>query len=161
MTDCPMCKVNPNPPSDGDHRVELPTALFADVTGQNALSADPHDDRGRIANWVFLGQRTALMRGADAVAPSIIRRLSIQGIGLLHLAAIPVGEQFTLLLPRQDGRQPIPVLCTAVRCEENAGDGLYRVGAVFDAVVGDEYASAPATAGTVTGRPIRSATLAA
>jgi hypothetical protein len=140
--------------------VELPPALFSDVTGQNALSTDPHDDRGRIANWVFLGQRTALMRGEDAVAPSMIRRLSIQGIGLLHVQPIPVGEEFTLLLPRQAGRQAVPVLCKAVRCEEGATDGLYRVGAVFMGVLCDEYAAAalPERIGV---RPIRAATLAA
>jgi hypothetical protein len=139
--------------------VELPPALFSDVTGQNALSADPHDERARVANWVFLGQRTALMRGEDTVTPSMIRRMSVQGIGLLHPQAIAVGEQFTVLLPRTQGRQPVAVLCTAVRCEE--GDGLHRVGAVFEAVIGEEYANAAPVPEKVGARPIRAATLAA
>jgi hypothetical protein len=139
--------------------VELPPALFSDVTGQNALSADPHDDRARVANWVFLGQRTALMRGEDAVSPSMIRRMSIQGIGLLHPQPIPVGERFTVLLPRTEGRQPVAVLCTAVRCDE--GDGLHKIGAVFDALIGDEYANAEPVSQRVGARPIRAATLAA
>jgi hypothetical protein len=134
-----MRKVNPNSCTE-NRAVELPAALFSDVTGQNAFTPNPHDYRSPTINWVFLGQRTALMRGADAVAPSMIRRVSVHGIGLLHAQAIPVGEQFTMLLPRQGG-QPVPVLCSAVRCEEGGWDGLFRIGAVFEAVLADEYAT--------------------
>lgn len=141
--------------------MELPPALFLDVTGQIALSTDPHDERARVANWVFLGQRTALMRGEDAVAPSMIRRMSIQGIGLLHPQAIPVGEEFTVLLPRTDGRQPVAVRCASVRCEPGASDDLHRIGAVFLEVLGDEYADAAPVPQRVNAKPIRLATLAA
>lgn len=132
--------------------MELPAALFSDVTGQNAFTPNPVDDRHPTVNWVFLGQRTALVcDGGDAAATSMIRRVSVQGVGLLHVRAIPAGERFTLLLPRQGGLESILVRCASVRCEEGQTDGLFRVGAVFEAVLTDEYAS------TVPMRAVRAA----
>ena len=140
--------------------MELPSALFQDVTGVSASSANPTPEEKPVANWVFLGQKTILLRHpstGDAECSARIRRISVQGIGLLHQHAISVGEEFTLLLPRQS-KGPVTVRCAAVRCEEG-GDGLYRIGAVFSAVLSEEYPGAMSQSlGT---RPLRAATLAA
>jgi hypothetical protein len=134
--------------------------LFQDVTGISASSDNPRPQEKPVANWVFLGQKTILLRHpntGDAGCTARIRRISVQGIGLLHQQAMEVGEEFTLLLPRQD-RSPVTVRCSAVRCEAG-GDGLYRIGAVFNAVLSDEYAGSMSQ--SLAARPIRAATLAA
>jgi hypothetical protein len=143
--------------------VELPPVLFEDVTGVPAASANPTAGERPVANWVFLGQKTTLLRepDADLSTATRIRRISVQGIGLLHEQAISIGEEFTLLLPRPQ-RSPVSVRCSSVRCEEG-GDGLYRIGAVFIAVLSDEYDSSTHNAirPPFEARPLRAATLAA
>jgi hypothetical protein len=141
--------------------VDLPANLFQDVTGHAASSANPTPEEKPVANWVFLGQKTILLRNpnsGDAACGARIRRISVQGIGLLHDREIPVGEEFTLLLPRQDA-QPVTVRCAAVRCEAGC-DGLYRIGAIFTAVLSEEYAGGTHSH-SLAARPIRAATLAA
>lgn len=122
--------------------MELPPALFLDMTGLPASNANPHPDETPLTNWVFLGQKTVLVRdlagGEVDAAAAMIRRVSVQGVGLLLDRELPAGEAFTLLLPRR-GDQPVAVRCAAVRCEVGS-DGLYRVGAVYTAVLGREYA---------------------
>lgn len=122
--------------------MELPPALFLDMTGLPAASASPHPDEKPLTNWVFLGQKTVVVRdlpegGVDAASP-MIRRVSVQGVGLLLDREIPAGEAFTLLLPRR-GDQPVAVRCAAVRCEAGV-DGMFRVGAVYTEVLGRDYA---------------------
>lgn len=142
--------------------MELPAALFQDITGVPASSVNPKIDERPVANWVFLGQKTILLRNpaaGDAACSARIRRISVQGIGLLHDHPIPVGEEFTMLLPRPD-RQPVTVRCAAVRCEEG-GDGIFRVGAVYTAVLSDEYSNTSHETQALAVRPIHAATLAA
>jgi hypothetical protein len=120
--------------------VELPPALFEDVTGQPAYTPNPWPDERPIPSWVFLGQRATVLRNNEptrlgiATAPAArIGRVSILGVGLVHDHPIPVGEVFTLVLPRRSGRPPLPVLCTCTRCEET-DLGQSRIGAVFTAL---------------------------
>lgn len=141
--------------------MDLPAALFQDVTGHSASSANPTPHEKPVANWVFLGQKTILLRNptaGDAACDARIRRISVQGIGLLHHCEISIGEEFTLLLPRQNA-SAVTVRCSAVRCEMG-GDGVYRIGAVFTAVLSDEYAKG-SECQILAARPIRAATLAA
>jgi len=123
--------------------VELPTALFEDVTGQPAFAPNPWPDESPVPAWIFLGQRATVLREGDrpkrpSAAPStMIGRVSILGVGLTHDHPIPVGEVFTLVLPRRHGRAPLPVLCTCTRCEET-NLGPCRIGAVFTALPNTE-----------------------
>lgn len=119
--------------------MELPPALFEDVTGQPAYTPNPWPDERPIPSWVFLGQRATLVRKGEPVPPADpapaarIGRVSILGVGLVHDHPIPVGEVFTLVLSRRGGRPPLPVLCTCTRCEPT-DLGPYRVGAAFTAL---------------------------
>jgi hypothetical protein len=119
--------------------VELPPALFEAVTGQPAYMPNPWPDERPIPSWVFLGQRATILRDgavprrAHAAPLARIGRVSILGIGFVHDHPIPVGEVFTLVLPRLHGRPSLPVVCTCTRCEETEL-GQIRIGAVFTAL---------------------------
>jgi hypothetical protein len=143
--------------------MELPPALFSDVTGAPALVANAAPDELPVANWVFLGQKASLA-GDDGLAEATgncrIRRISVRGIGLLYDRELAPGAEFTVLLPRQ-GRQPVAVRCSAVRCEEGCADALFRVGAVFTSVLSDEYQAATVHGERFGDQPIGAATLAA
>lgn len=124
--------------------MELPPALFEDVTGQPAFMPNPWPDERPVPSWVFLGQRATVLRDSEPTAPADpapsarIGRVSILGVGLVHDHPIPVGEVFTLVLPRRSGRPPLPVLCTCTRCEET-DLGQSRIGAVFTALPNTEH----------------------
>lgn len=119
--------------------MELPPALFEDVTGQPAFAPNPWPDESPVPAWIFLGQRATLLREDDhpkrthLPPATVIGRLSILGVGLTHDHPIPVGEIFTLVLPRRSGRPPLPVRCTCTRCQQT-DLGPCRIGAVFTAL---------------------------
>jgi hypothetical protein len=144
--------------------MELPSALFSDVTGSPAFVPNASPDELPVANWVFLGQKTSLLgddeTANDHAANCRIRRMSVRGVGLLYDRALEPGAEFTLLLPRQ-GRTPIAVRCAAVRCDEGCADALFRIGAVFTKVMGNEYQAAARSSERFGDRPIAAATLAA
>jgi hypothetical protein len=124
--------------------MKLPDALFQDVTGLSApAGGDPVDDDRRAAQRVFLGQRTTVLRDrtgvSDDAADAMIGRVSVTGLGVVCERAIAVGEVFTVLLPRRQG-ESVPVRCAAVTCHPCAGGSAYLVGAVYRAVLSDEYA---------------------
>jgi len=125
--------------------MKLPDALFQDVTGLSVpAGGDPvDDDDRRAAQRVFLGQRTTLLRDAagvsDDAADAMIGRVSVTGLGVVCERAVAVGEVFTILLPRRRG-ESVPVRCAAVTCHPCAGGSAYLVGAVYRAVLSDEYA---------------------
>jgi hypothetical protein len=143
--------------------MELPPALFSDVTGSPAFVANASPDELPVANWVFLGQKASLASEGDAGETRTevcrIRRISVRGIGLLCERELAPGAEFTLLLPRQD-REAVAVRCSAVRCEEGCADALYRVGAVFMSVMSNEYPTARGNE-RFGDQPIAAATLAA
>jgi hypothetical protein len=53
------------------------------------------------------------------------------------------------------------VRCSAVRCEEGCADALFRIGAVFTKVMGNEYQAATRSSERFGDQPIAAATLAA
>jgi len=129
--------------------VDLPAALFRDVTGLSEPVAESFDDRRREARRVFLGQRTTVLRDlaglSDDASASIIGRFSTRGMGLIHGSPIPPGERFTVLLPRAGGGEPVAVRCVAVHCH-TSGPDAFLVGTAFDAVLSEEYATDAPTA---------------
>jgi hypothetical protein len=126
--------------------MKLPDALFQDVTGLSAPAAgdDPVEQDRRAAQRVFLGQRTTVLRDragvSDDAAEAMIGRVSVTGLGVVCERAVEIGEVFTVLLPRRRG-QSVPVRCAAVTCHPCAGGSAYLVGAVYRAVLSDEYAT--------------------
>ena len=124
--------------------MKLPDALFQDVTGLSVGSGgvEPGDDDRRAAQRVFLGQRTTVLRDrlgvSDDASDGIIGRVSVTGIGVVCERAMEAGETFTILLPRQRG-EAIPVRCAAVSCHRCGAGNTFLVGAVFEAVMSDEY----------------------
>ena len=52
--------------------------------------------------------------------------------------AVAVGEVFTVMLPRLRG-EAVAVRCAAVSCHRCGGGSAYLVGAVYEAVLSDEY----------------------
>ena len=125
--------------------MDLPDQLFQDVTGLPDGGEDfPEDDR-RGAPRVFLGQRTTVIRDrmglSDDASEGMIGRVSVTGIGVVCERAMAVGEVFTILLPRQRG-EAVPVRCAAVSCHRcGGGGGAFLVGAVYEAVLSEEYSA--------------------
>jgi hypothetical protein len=121
--------------------VDLPAALFRDVTGLSEGPGEAFDDRRREARRVFLGQRTTVLRDlagvSDDASTSMIGRFSTRGMGLVHGSPIPPGEAFTVLLPRVRG-EPVAVRCVAVHCH-TSGPDAFLIGTAFEAVLSDEY----------------------
>lgn len=144
--------------------MELPSALFSDVTGSPAFVPNASPDELPVTNWVFLGQKATLLgenQNCDGpTANCRIRRISVRGVGLLYDRELAPGAEFTLLLPRQ-GRPPVAVRCSAVRCEEGCADALFRIGAVFQSVIGNEYQVEARGNERFGDQPIAAATLAA
>jgi hypothetical protein len=123
--------------------MKLPDALFQDVTGLPASATDdPLEQDRRAAQRVFLGQRTTVLRDrmgvSDDVNEAMIGRVSVTGLGVVCERAIAVGEVFTVMLPRRRG-ESVPVRCAAVSCHPCAGGSAFLVGAVYRAVLSDEY----------------------
>jgi hypothetical protein len=124
-------------------RMKLPDALFQDVTGlSGSATDDPVEQDRRAAQRVFLGQRTTVLRDrlgvSDDASEAMIGRVSVTGLGVVCERAIAVGEVFTVLLPRLRG-ESVPVRCAAVTCHPCGGGSAYLVGAVYRAVLSDEY----------------------
>jgi hypothetical protein len=123
-------------------RMKLPDALFQDVTGLSVAAAAAVDEDRRAAQRVFLGQRTTVLRDrlgvSDDVSEGIIGRLSVTGIGVVCDRAVEAGEVFTVMLPRQRG-EAVPVRCAAVSCHRCGAGNTFLVGAVFEAVLSEEY----------------------
>jgi len=123
--------------------MKLPDALFQDVTGLSAAGVEPGDEDRRSAQRVFLGQRTTVLRDrlgvSDDASDGIIGRVSVTGIGVVCERAMEAGEVFTILLPRQRG-EAVPVRCAAVSCHRCGAGNTFLVGAVFQAVMSEEYA---------------------
>jgi len=123
--------------------MKLPDALFQDVTGLSAAGVEPGDEDRRSAQRVFLGQRTTVLRDrlgvSDDASDGIIGRVSVTGIGVVCERAMEAGEVFTILLPRQRG-EAVPVRCAAVSCHRCGAGNTFLVGAVFEALLSEEYA---------------------
>src|SRR3954463_6137503 len=124
-------------------RMKLPNALFQDVTGLSVVAVESGDEDRRAAPRAFLGQRTTVLRDrmgvSDHASPGIIGRVSVTGIGVVCDRAMEAGEVFTVLLPRQRG-EAVPVRCAAVSCHRCGAGNTFLVGAVFQAVMSEEYA---------------------
>jgi hypothetical protein len=122
--------------------MKLPDALFQDVTGLSAARVEPGDEDRRTAQRVFLGQRTTVLRDrlgvSDDASEGIVGRVSVTGIGVVCDRAMETGEVFTILLPRQRG-EAVPVRCAAVSCHPCGGGSTFLVGAVFRAVLSEQY----------------------
>ena len=123
--------------------VKLPDALFQDVTGLSASAGgDAAEDERRGAPRVFLGQRTTVLRDrlgvSDDASDAMIGRVSVTGLGVVCERAVEVGEVFTVMLPRLRG-EAVAVRCAAVSCHRCGGGSAYLVGAVYEAVLSDEY----------------------
>ncbi|HEY8748232.1 MAG TPA: PilZ domain-containing protein [Tepidisphaeraceae bacterium] len=70
-----------------------------------------------------------------------IRDLSRGGFGFLHDRRLPLGEQFAMLLPNEDGH-PIVVLCT-VAYWQPLDEGFFAIGARFCRVLRQGNAGLP------------------
>jgi hypothetical protein len=78
--------------------------------------------------------------GLGAPVEVILQDLSITGMGVIHSAALPQGEQFEIPLSRGEADvEPMSLLATVVRCEQ-LDDGLFSIGFEFNssAAVVDE-----------------------
>jgi hypothetical protein len=75
---------------------------------------------------------------SDDASDGIIGRVSVTGIGVVCERAMEAGEVFTVLLPRQRG-EAVPVRCAAVSCHRCGGGNTFLVGAVFEAVMSEQY----------------------
>jgi hypothetical protein len=70
--------------------------------------------------------------GVGAPVEVILQDLSITGMGVIHSAAIPQGEQFEIPLSRGEADvEPMSLLATCVRCEQ-LDDGLFSIGFEFN-----------------------------
>lgn len=82
------------------------------------------------------GSTARLIPLTDKLAPFpfdvSLRDVSPGGVGFLHVARIPLDEQFVLLLPSQDG--DIAVLC-AVAYWQPMAKGVFAIGARFTRVL--------------------------
>ena len=71
-------------------------------------------------------------RGLGAPVEVILQDLSITGMGVIHSAAIPQGEQFEIPLSRGEADvESMSLLATCVRCEQ-LDDDLFSVGFEFN-----------------------------
>ena len=145
--------------------MELPAALFEDVTGSAPAAASEalltpaaggaggaggkaERDR-RAAERIYLSRRAlvAPVQGKVVETPrmGMLRDLSRTGLGLLHDRKMRVGQEFIIYLPRRHEGKPVPVRCAVAHCEKSGPrDGPFLIGASFVAVLDPEYAPPPA-----------------
>ena len=145
--------------------MELPAALFEDVTGCAPPAAEatapgaseagapvpPSERRG--AERFYLSRRAlvAPVNGKKVETPrmAMLRDVSRTGVGLLHDRKVKPGQELIVYLPRKHESRPVPVRCAVAYCERSGPkDGPYLVGASFLAVLDPDYAP-PNDAGQV------------
>ena len=91
------------------------------------------------------GKARIQLDGVGSVTSARIRNYSSRGVCLLYTAKLAIGQQFVLMLARNE-QTSMRILCTVVHCRGLAGGEVFAVGAEFTLVLGEEKNSpAPAT----------------
>lgn len=103
--------------------VETPAVQSADVARRDQRRT-PRTRANLQAALMPFSDRFAL---ETIVAP--VRDISRGGFAFLHEHQVPLGEQFALVLPEQDG-PPLVILCTVAHWQPLAED-LFAIGARF------------------------------
>jgi hypothetical protein len=129
--------------------MKIPTQMFSEIVASlDASRAAAPGKEQRRASRLDLQHSAAVITydgGGGRSAPVCINDLSPRGVSLVHPSPMTPGEQFVLHLPRGNGGEPMPMLCTVAYCkpnEDNPDEG-FRIGAEF--VCALESASARAT----------------
>jgi hypothetical protein len=89
--------------------------------------------------WATLMPFSDRFAGENIDVP--VRDLSRGGFGFLHDRKLPLGEQFAMLLPADDGH-PVVVLCTVAYWQPLA-EGFFAIGARFCRVLRQGNAGLP------------------
>jgi hypothetical protein len=84
----------------------------------------------RVAHRASFDIRPLLNDGMGSAITVILQDLSISGMGVLHSAALHLGQQFQIPLQRGFG-EAMSLICTVVRCEQ-LDEGLFSVGFEFN-----------------------------
>jgi hypothetical protein len=129
--------------------MKLPLRDFADVItamkepAVNGLGAE----KRRVARMSVVARVNACLIEHGQIGrryTALAQDISLGGLGMLQSAAVPVGQELILTLPRTP--EPIFVAAKVLRCSELA-DGLMAVGVEFTRVLDRELAQ------KVLGRP--------
>ena len=84
----------------------------------------------RVPHRASFDIRPLLNDGVGSTITVILQDLSVTGMGVLHTAALKVGQQFQV--PLQRGiTEAMSLVCTVARCEQ-LDEGLYSVGFEFN-----------------------------
>lgn len=82
------------------------------------------------------GKARIQIDGAGPILTVSVRNYSPRGIGLIHTSKLTVGQQFVLILPRND--QPaMRILCTIAHVQPLSGGEVFAIGAEFTLVLGE------------------------
>lgn len=95
-----------------------------------------HDGR-RATRIERAGKARIQIDGTGPVVSATIRDYSSRGIGLIMTSKLAHGQQFVLILTRNE-QTNMRVLCTVVHCRPLSGGEVYAIGAEFTLVLGEE-----------------------
>src|SRR5215212_4912412 len=84
----------------------------------------------RVAHRASFDIRPLLNDGVGTAITVILQDLSVTGLGVLHSAPLPIGQQFQIPLQRGCS-EAMSLVCTVMRCEQ-LDEGLYTVGFQFN-----------------------------
>ena len=112
----------------------------------------PMSDRRRavrIPHRASFDIRPLLNDGVGPAVTVILQDLSVSGLGVIHSAALPMGQQYQIPLQRGFS-ESLSLVCTVVRCEQ-LDEGLYSIGFEFNS----SAAAVDAGSRQLTGQPPR------
>ena len=124
--------------------MELPETLFEEITGEASAPVYDATDERRKHPRVGFGSRARifpLIENAGGRGCAVMMRdLSRGGVGFLFNHKLEIGDEFIILIPRQEGPS-VQIQCMTQRCEPGGTGGIsFVVGASFELVL-DETSS--------------------
>lgn len=103
----------------------------------------------RVPHRASFDIRPLLNDGVGTGLTVILQDLSVSGLGVIHSAALPMGQQYQIPLQRGFS-ESLSLVCTVVRCEQ-LDEGLYSIGFEFNS----SAAAVDAGSRQLTGQPPR------